>query len=388
MAPPDAHSGVQGFIYEIGDGDADPVVAGAVVKLVSGDRPGDISQTLTDEDGAYHLELPEGTYAVEVVHTEFAPWHSGDDSLVIEARKLTLKDMWLERRGPQGFNGVVWERLPDGSEDIPVPGATLTFTSEDWAVSESMVTEVDGGYSIGLPPARYRVRVEADGFEPYWTDQGFFVLRENQWSATNFFLTRTAQDGTGIHGTVSRRLDGDVAGGGLWGAIIWLVSETGERFEVIGNTSGYFSKDLEPGAYRFMAFQYDSETLVGGQDMIVVEDGSYTRADLLLDEISERTGVDGKVLDACVSDVYLAGVGSAMLTFTSEDRSISKFVLSTHNVGYLVGPGNGRYQVGLPEGIYNVNVSHPGYASESFSIEVYSAGAHFVKRNVWLTKQR
>ena len=91
-----------------------------------------------------------------------------------------------------GFTGRVLARLADGSIGPAIDDATLTFTREDGAVSADARSEASGRYAVSVPPGRYVVTAAADGFEPFDSSPGFYVLSGEALSTANLFLQAAA----------------------------------------------------------------------------------------------------------------------------------------------------------------------------------------------------
>jgi hypothetical protein len=89
-----------------------------------------------------------------------------------------------------GYQGIVYERLPDDSIGPRISETTITFTSEDGAFTKTVMSDESGYYKIGLPVARYRVTAEHPDFEPYSSAPGFHVVSGDGYQTGNFFLKR------------------------------------------------------------------------------------------------------------------------------------------------------------------------------------------------------
>lgn len=90
-----------------------------------------------------------------------------------------------------GFQGIAYERKPDGSIGHTIAGVEITFVSEDRSLTKRVITTGSGSYRISLKPFRYWVSTKHPDFEDYSTFPGFFVVTGNNGYQTgNFFLTR------------------------------------------------------------------------------------------------------------------------------------------------------------------------------------------------------
>jgi broad specificity phosphatase PhoE len=88
-----------------------------------------------------------------------------------------------------GYQGHVYERLPDGGIGPALARAELTFTREDGASTGTVRTNAAGFYRISLGDARYRVVGSHYAFDPYDSSPGFFVVSGSGYQTGNVFLT-------------------------------------------------------------------------------------------------------------------------------------------------------------------------------------------------------
>jgi len=87
-----------------------------------------------------------------------------------------------------GFQGIVYEKLPEEKIGQELAGVFIEFVSEDGKTIKSTESNVNGGYKITLPVGRYTVTAKHPDFEPYSTGSGFFVVTGNGLQIGNFFL--------------------------------------------------------------------------------------------------------------------------------------------------------------------------------------------------------
>src|SRR5687768_9041918 len=70
------------------------------------------------------------------------------------------------RPAAQTTNGVLAGVVTDAQGGI-LPGVTVTLRNTDTGLTRTVVTEADGRYRAGgLPPGRYELRAELQGFGP------------------------------------------------------------------------------------------------------------------------------------------------------------------------------------------------------------------------------
>jgi hypothetical protein len=90
--------------------------------------------------------------------------------------------------GCNGFQGHVYERLPDGSVGPVIAGAAITFVSEDGSFSETVVSDSGGSYKITLDPERYVVTVTHPSYHDTTFTPGFFVCTGKGYQTANIFM--------------------------------------------------------------------------------------------------------------------------------------------------------------------------------------------------------
>lgn len=88
-----------------------------------------------------------------------------------------------------GYQGHVYQRLPDNTIGPTITGAALTFIKEDGSVTETALSDADGFYQVDLNAGRYRVTATHLDYEDYSSAPGFFVVTSsNGYQTGNFFL--------------------------------------------------------------------------------------------------------------------------------------------------------------------------------------------------------
>ncbi len=89
-----------------------------------------------------------------------------------------------------GFQGVVFERLSNGSLGQPVANVRIVFEREDGQISREVVSNASGRYQIALPTGRYKVTATHPNYQTYTTGSGFFVVSGTSMQVGNIFLSR------------------------------------------------------------------------------------------------------------------------------------------------------------------------------------------------------
>lgn len=144
--------------------EGDRPVAGADITVTDSDGR-EVVRSVSEEDGSFSLEVTPGTYKVAAAlgENESAPSEpvtigEGEESDV----SLVITPM---DRPPGTLQGLVRARAEGGAPGKPIPGATVTATSEDAAVSVPARTNAIGFYQLTVPPGSYRVSVSHADFE-------------------------------------------------------------------------------------------------------------------------------------------------------------------------------------------------------------------------------
>ncbi len=89
-----------------------------------------------------------------------------------------------------GFQGVFYERKPDGGAGGVIPGVVVSFVREDGSVIKNVMTDINGRYRIDLAPGRYVVTATHDGYEAYSSAPGFFIVSGLGYQTGNIYLKK------------------------------------------------------------------------------------------------------------------------------------------------------------------------------------------------------
>jgi hypothetical protein len=124
----------------------------------------------------------------------------------------------------------------------PISGVTVEFTdAESGDVVESATTGADGAYTVSLSPGEYEMRADAEGYEPFSTQQNV----GSDGTTINMGLTESGAETGTVTGTVFA--DGESFGGALVGI---ADPETGEVLKVTTTDSeGVYDLSVAPGEY-------------------------------------------------------------------------------------------------------------------------------------------
>lgn len=162
------------------------------------ERTDERHQTETDERGTYRIDLEPARYRVRAEHPDYEVYTSNPGFLVLRDGGSVF-NVFLKRsvttHEPETsvFRGKVYERLSDGSIGAAIPEVALSFVLEDTSEVHEVTAGSEGTYAIELPLGRYIVTAAKEGYEPYSSEPGFFVLRPEPTTA-NIFLEPAAPD--------------------------------------------------------------------------------------------------------------------------------------------------------------------------------------------------
>ena len=88
-----------------------------------------------------------------------------------------------------GYQGIVAERLNDGTIGSAIAGVNIRFISEDGTSVFETVSSATGRYEVALGRGRYRVTAMHPGYQDYSSAPGYFVVTgEDGFQTGNIFL--------------------------------------------------------------------------------------------------------------------------------------------------------------------------------------------------------
>ena len=82
--------------------------------------------------------------------------------------------------GPPIVNGTITGTLSTEDGKGPIPGRKLTAVSLETGARLSVTTSDTGGYTLKVPPGRYRMEVELAPGEVIVKDQGTFTVSKSE----------------------------------------------------------------------------------------------------------------------------------------------------------------------------------------------------------------
>ncbi len=136
---------------------------------------------------AANLNLTPGTHSIKVIVDNNNAVTESNETNNTRTERLTCQQP--ECQG-QGYQGLAYERKPDGSIGPKIPGVKITFVSEDNTITKTVITDGSGFYRIDLCTMRYVVSATHPDFQDYSTAPGFFVVTGSGYQTGNIFLKR------------------------------------------------------------------------------------------------------------------------------------------------------------------------------------------------------
>ncbi|MBN1210031.1 MAG: carboxypeptidase regulatory-like domain-containing protein [Myxococcaceae bacterium] len=342
-----ASSVLEGFVV----GEEGQPVPGAEVLALGAPL---VPHTSTGPGGGFSLGVSNGTYVLAARQGERM---GRIPHLLTVAPGETLRDLRITLGPPSGLMGTV-SAAPEGT---PVPGARLVASPAGNAGEVGMATTgADGRYTLDLPPGDHDVVVSAPGRTGAVRHATAVV--PGQRATLDFQLDGTAA----VEGLVA-----DVEGRPISGAhvsaraLIWPHGP--ERFTRTDSRGAYRLEGLEVG--RTVVSARREETEHWARKATELKPGDTAQVDFALAE----TGiVQGQVRQESGAPIPLPAVVRAMV----RKGSLGEF---TH----VDTDAEGRYQLELPAGVYQLIAVLPGaryvYFQEDDLAVTVPAGAAVVQ---------
>ncbi len=192
---------------------------------------------LTDGNGHFYFELPDGGYQVEVSKPGYAMVH---DSIHIFNDHI-VRDYYLDKLPTDGMiMGVVYE----GSPDYPIPGATVMLANVTDSTGYRQFTDENGNFAIGVANGLYHLRVKAPEYVAFDEDS---ILVE--YDTTYFEVNMTPFDGS-LSGVVYDQMTNEpVPEAGIGARNL----DTDQWFYTRADHEGFYFLGLINGTYEVIA---------------------------------------------------------------------------------------------------------------------------------------
>ncbi len=318
-----ASSFLEGFVL----GEDGKPAAGAEVLALGGLN---VPSSTTGAGGGFSLEVSNGTYVLAARQGQ----RMGRIPQVLQvAPGETLRDLRITLGAPSGLAG----RVSAAPEGAPVAGARLVASpSQKPGEVGSAITETDGRYTLDLPPGDYDVVVVAPGRTG--------AVREGLVVAPGQRLTVDFQlDGTSVvEGHVTNPEGQPIAGA-------YVQAQRMRGFGLARSTrtdsnGAYRLEGLEIGTALVSARREQAEHWT--KKSAEVKPGNTARVDFTLTD----TGiVQGQVRQSSGAPLQQPALVRAM----SRQGSVGEFT-------YTDTDAEGRYQLELPAGVYQLVAVNPG----------------------------
>jgi outer membrane protein OmpA-like peptidoglycan-associated protein len=328
----DTRGFVKGIVVDAETGEP---IGGAIVQYPGSDAT---RQVTRGDDGNFtSFPLLPGQAKIRIVKEKYEPVVI--TPLILGQETITEKVLLRKMdEGGQLVGALVGTVLDSTAKPV---AATLSFVEAEIAGTRS--NAADGAFVKILPPGQYKVKVEADGYET----KVFLVPVEARRKTKVVFELPASGASASDQGALAGVLV-DPEGRPIGGTIRF--PEAGIREVAANPQTGEFYASLPPGRYKIEV----ESAGYGKRDYLVpIEAGKKTRIDIKLAQSQVVGAVAGRVLTA--DNQPLAGV--------------IKF--ADAKIGVIpVDPSTGGFMKIVPVGTYDVEISAPGYLSQSVKIEV------------------
>ncbi len=327
--PPPANGFLAGSVT---DSHALPL-AGVTVSVTNSTTHALVADDLTASDGSYSIELSPGTYDVSFSLTGYSSFTA--PGITVMANMTAAQNAALNALPT---SGTVTGTVTDFSGGSGLEGAFVEVLNAANNTIGSDTTDVDGTYSIDVPPGPCSVRFTLSGYSTLVTP-GVSVTAGNT-TIVDAALHAVPAPTTGhLMGFVTD----DATSLPIGGATVQVLDSNNNQVgsATTDNIQGGFDFQLNPGTYSInvTAPGYFSGSASG----LIVVAGQSTEADVSLVSIPPNGTVSGIVTD--IHSVGLAGVSI----------SVSNSNVSTTTAA------NGTYSLSLPPGSYTLTFSKNAY---------------------------
>ncbi len=327
----DTRGFVKGIVVDAETGEP---LGGAVVRYEG--MP--VSRQVTSEDGGMFQSFPllPGQAKIRIELDSYEPVVVSPN---IIGQEVVTEKILLRKidEGGQLVGALVGSVLDPMARPVP---ASLSFVDVD--IAGTRANPMDGSFVKILPPGQYKVRVEAEGFQP----KIFLVpVEARRKTRVVFELPPEGVDTTSgaIAGTLVDP-DGKPVGG-------TIRFPEGEARDIVANAeTGEFYASLPPGRYKI---EVGAPGFSSRAYLIPVETGKKTRVDIKMVPVRSVGAIEGRLLTA--DGKPLSG------TVRFRDTAHGTLVLD---------PATGGFYKVLPPGTYDVEFDSPGLGKKAAQFQV------------------
>lgn len=300
----------------------------------------------TNSLGDFSAALPRGTYTVRATKNGYIP--SSQRTVTVEGDQLIISPHLTLTLDNASISGKVLNDL-----GTPVQLATITATSG--SVTQQVVTDGNGNYSITLNSGNWLISVSKSGFIPS-EPQTISLITGDNLQNQNFILVPRANQITGFVYKVT-------SGGSTPFADVTVtaIPTSGTPVTTVSTNSGEYSLSLRAGSYNIVASQqgYTSSAPV---QLTLTLGIAQTISGVNFDMIANPSSISGTVTGpdgAGISGVTvstLSGVTGTTLPNGTYSISVSPGTrtLSAQKTGYVT-PSSKQVSVLTGQNITGIN---------------------------------
>ena len=309
---------VSGLVTALSDGSA---LANVSINVRNQSNTETVSETVTDDNGYYSLNLVPGTYIFSLSKNGYA------DTVQNITVSSNVKDYYFTMAAYVNIYGYTRDRqsqeaISDVDISIKREGETtaaVEFTSND-----------DGYYSVDILPGTYTVTAtEAH----YGTCEQTIIFSDGYY---DIFLY---DEYIHVDGRIIDRQSNNI----IEDADITFVDDENNIYELSADKCGEFAVDLRPGGYLLTVLKagYDDYS----EELYI----DYDTESLEITVACQNVHIEGNVYDKQTRN----GVGGAMVKITDMMDQNVKACVTTDNDGF--------FTFDVPNGSYIINVMQTGY---------------------------
>lgn len=152
----------------------DEKIEGATVTATNVDT-GVPESTKTDSEGHFELFLPEGNYTLTVTAKEYDDY-TYNGTIEVKNNGVNYLDDWIKMKRSKGsISGTVVDELGNPIKNAHIiANQTINNTLAD----KKATTDSNGYFKVECNPGNYRIKVTADGYEEYNSDEVINVEKD------------------------------------------------------------------------------------------------------------------------------------------------------------------------------------------------------------------